>query len=72
MSDDIGLFLSDEFVHFSKKIAEVHAKKKEMQVKLKEVYAKFQKEGTKLDEEAKLLQSDWETWKAAYGKEGHE
>jgi len=59
------LFLmTDEFVAFSKKIAELHEAKKAKTGELKDIYASFQKEIAAIDEEAKKVQEDWETWKA--------
>jgi hypothetical protein len=53
MADDTSYLLTDEFVAFSKVIAEIHEKKKAKKLELKSIVNKFQQEIVDLEEEAK-------------------
>jgi hypothetical protein len=53
MADDTSYLLTDEFIAFSKVIAEIHEKKKAKKLELKSIVNKFQQEIVDLEEEAK-------------------
>lgn len=53
MAEDTSYLLTDEFVAFSKVIAEIHEKKKAKKLELKSLVNKFQQEINALEEEAK-------------------
>lgn len=58
--------LSDEFVEFSKKISDIHAKKKELKAELKEFYDKVSSQIKTLDKEANILNEEFESWKNSH------
>ena len=65
MSDHvIDYLLSDEFVAYSQKIAEIHATKKAKQDELKAVYATIKKQLEDLDAAAVAANNEFEDWKA--------
>lgn len=66
--DNIDVLLSDEFVEFSTKIADVHSRKKSKQEELKTIYDKFKLEIKALDDEASELVGEFEAWKSTKGK----
>lgn len=66
--NEIDMLLSDEFVEFSGKIKELHERKKTKQSEFKALYDKFKAEVQAMDDEAKGLQKDFETWKDGQGK----
>lgn len=55
--------LSDEFVIFSQKIAEIHAQKKKLKQELQDLYKEIQSKIKGLDDEAVALQAEFEQWK---------
>lgn len=55
--------LSDEFVTFSQKVAEIHAQKKKLKAELKEFYDKISSQMKSLDKEATVLSDEFEQWK---------
>lgn len=55
--------LSEEFVSFSQKIAEIYAEKKKVKLELKEFYDKSQVKLKELESKASSLQDDFESWK---------
>lgn len=62
--------LSDEFVTFSQKVAEIHAQKKKLKADLKEYYDKISSQMKSLDKEATVLSDEFEQWKTEHaGKE---
>ncbi len=61
--NEIDILLSDEFVEFSGKIKELHERKKTKQNEFKALFDKFKAEVQAMDDEAKGLQTDFETWK---------
>jgi hypothetical protein len=63
-----NIYLSDEFVVFSQKIAELHARKKAKKEEVKTLYAKFEEEIKKMDVEAAQLQAAWEKFVASHAK----
>jgi hypothetical protein len=66
--ESVELLLSDEYVAFSNRIAEIHVDKKKKKEDFKVVYAEFQQNLVALDEEAKKLAEEWEAWKEGQGK----
>lgn len=63
MSEQIEFLLSDEYVQFSQKIAEIHAWKKALKEEFKKKYDEYQKSLTSMDDEAKLALQNFEQWK---------
>jgi hypothetical protein len=61
---DMNWLLSDEFVAFSQKVAEIHAQKKKLKTDLKEYYDKVSSQMRSLDKDAATLSEDFEQWKA--------
>ena len=55
--------LSEEFVSFSQKIAEIYAEKKKVKQEVKEFYDKSQGKLKELESKASSLQDDFESWK---------
>ncbi len=68
MSENLEFLLSDEFVEFSQKISEVHARKKAKSEEMKKIYEGFKEEIKVLEDEAKGILKDWEAWKNGQGK----
>jgi predicted nucleic acid-binding Zn-ribbon protein len=66
MADNI--YLTDEFVAFSQKIAEIYAAKKAKKDEMKAVFAKFEEELKKFDTEAATLQQHWDRFAANHAK----
>ena len=66
MEHSIELLLSDEYVDFSKKVADLHVKKKalkdEFKAKLEELQKALKEVCKNIDEEAKVLVKNWENW----------
>ena len=69
---DTNYFLTDEFMQFSQKMAEVHTEKKAKQASFAEVKEAFQKkydeykaEVVELDGRAAGLVDSWENWKSS-------
>jgi len=62
---DIDIFLSDKYVEFSQKIAEIHNKKKAMKDEFKSKFEAFNKELKAMDDEARKVVADFEAWKAS-------
>ena len=62
----IELLLSDEYVDFSKKVADLHVKKKalkdEFKAKFEELQKTLKEVCKNIDEEAKVLVKNWESW----------
>lgn len=58
--------LSDEFVTFSQKVAEIHAQKKKLKADLKEYYDKISSQMKSLDKEATVLSDEFEQWKTEH------
>lgn len=61
--DNINLLLTDEFIAFSGKIAQLHAEKKKKKQELKSFYDKIQAELAALDGQAKAIATEFEDWK---------
>jgi predicted transport protein len=68
----IELLLSDEYVDFSKKVADLHIKKKafkdEFKAKFEELQKALKEVCKNIDEEAKVLVKNWENWTAEQQK----
>lgn len=60
---DIDFLLTDEFVAFSAKIAEIHNKKKAKKQELNDFMAKIKGEIDELNKEAEKSKEEFETWK---------
>lgn len=67
--DNINLLLTDEFITFSGKIAQLHAEKKKKKQELKAFYDKIQVELGHLDDQAKAVALEFEDWKRAHSPE---
>ena len=61
--------LSDEFVTFSQRIAEIHNEKKQIKQQLKDFYEKSQSKLKDLEVQAQALSDDFEKWKKNSGEE---
>lgn len=61
--ENIDYLLSERFIEFSQAIAEIYSEKKKKKEHLKQVYEKIQLEIKELDNRAKKLNSDFESWK---------
>lgn len=76
MEHSIELLLSDEYVDFSKKVADLHVKKKilkdEFKAKFEELQKTLKEVCKNIDEEAKVLVKNWETWAAGQKGEKNE
>lgn len=57
-------FLTDEFVEFSKKIADLHERKKAAHAEFMPIYDAFKKQIAEFEEELKTLTTGWENWKS--------
>lgn len=57
--------LSDEFVAFSQRIAEIHAEKKNVKQQLKDIYERSQARIKELDAQAQALSEEFERWKSS-------
>jgi len=55
--------LSEEFISFSQKIAEIYGEKKKVKQDLKEYYDKAQTKLKELEAQAQSLQDEFEKWK---------
>lgn len=61
--------LSDEFVTFSQRIAEIHNEKKQLKQQLKDFYEKSQAKLKDLEAQAQALSEEFEKWKKSSGEE---
>lgn len=59
---NLETLLSDEFVDFSKKVADIHARKKDLKVEYQRVQAEFQKDLANLNQEAHQAQAEFDAW----------
>jgi CRISPR/Cas system CMR subunit Cmr6 (Cas7 group RAMP superfamily) len=66
MEYPVELLLSDEYIEFSQKVADLHVKKKllkeEFKTKLDELQKKLKDDCKNVDAEAKVLVKNWESW----------
>ena len=60
---EIEFMLTDEFINFSSKIAEIHTEKKKRAGEVKDIAEQFKADMHALDEKAEALRLDWEAWK---------
>ena len=65
--DEFEVFLTDEFVEFSKKMTELHADKKQKTEDFRAIHAQFKAEIAELDQAAKEATAGWEEWKNKFG-----
>jgi hypothetical protein len=65
--ENIDYLLSEKFIEFSREIAEIYSEKKKKKEYLKQVYEKIQLEIKDLDNKAKKLNSEFESWKNSGG-----
>ena len=63
--EEVDILLTDEYVEFAKKVADIHTKKKTNQAEFKEVYDKFKADLAALDVEVAEEQSKFESWKSS-------
>jgi chaperonin cofactor prefoldin len=66
MPDNIDYLLSENFIEFSKNIADIFSEKKKKKEHLKQIYEKIQLEIKELDNKAKKLNSEFEAWKSSF------
>jgi len=59
--DDVERLLSEDFIEFSKKIADLYAIKREKKQAFKIVYEQYQKEIADLEEQAHQLKVEFES-----------
>jgi uncharacterized protein (UPF0335 family) len=57
---DVDVLLSDDFVQFSSKVAELHEKKKKLNADFKKLYEEHKKSLKTIDGEAAKLQKEFE------------
>lgn len=69
MTEKNDYLLTDEFVAFSQKIAQIFEAKKAKKLELKNFYEKIQSELKFLEEEAKAAESEFELFKQKSSKE---
>jgi len=67
--ESLDILLSDEFVEFSSKVKEIYATKKAKQEELRKVYDSYKAEFKELDDEARDLQIEFESWKERWIKD---
>jgi predicted nucleic acid-binding Zn-ribbon protein len=60
---DAELLLTDEFVEFSKAIAEVHEEKKVLEAEFKKHFEEYKAHKKNLEERVSAASAKWEDWK---------
>lgn len=55
--------LSEEFVSFSQKVSDIYGEKKKIKQELKDYYDKSQTKLKELEQQAQVLQEEFEKWK---------
>jgi len=55
--------LSEEFVSFSQKVSDIYGEKKKLKQELKDYYEKSQTKLKELEQQAQVLQEEFEKWK---------
>jgi|688.fasta_scaffold00059_144 hypothetical protein len=55
--------LSEEFVSFSQKVSDIYGEKKKLKQELKDYYDKSQTKLKELEQQAQVLQEEFEKWK---------
>ena len=68
MSVQVSALMSDEFVAFSTKVAELHNHKKALVVEFKKIYETHKAELKSIDEQVIALQQEFDKWAATQGK----
>ena len=66
MPDNVDYLLSENFIEFSKNIADIFREKKKKKEHLKQIYEKIQLEIKELDNKAKKLNLEFESWKSSF------
>ena len=66
--ENIEFLLTDEYVKFSQKIAELHALKKSLKEDFKKKYAEYQEQLAGLDKQATDALVDFDKWKDIQSK----
>lgn len=66
MPENIDYLLSENFIEFSKNIADIFNEKKKKKEHLKQIYEKIQQEIKELDNKAKKLNLEFESWKSSF------
>lgn len=63
--NDQELLLSDEFVEFSKEIAQIHEKKKAIEAEFKAFFENYKEHKKELEDKVAAASAKWENWKKA-------
>ena len=66
--NDAELLLTDEFVEFSKAIAESHEKKKTLEAEFKKHFEAYKAEKKAIEDRVHEASSKWEDWKSSQVK----
>ena len=64
MTEDVNLLLTEEYIAYTAKIADIFNKKKAKQEEVKKIYDNYKQELEVLNAEAAKAQDDWEDWKS--------
>lgn len=65
---DAELLLTDEFVEFSKAIAEVHEEKKVLEAEFKKHFEAYKAAKKSMEDRVSEANSKWEEWKKGQSK----
>lgn len=65
---DAELLLTDEFVEFSKAIAEVHEEKKVLEAEFKKHFEAYKAAKKSMEDRVSEANAKWEEWKKGQGK----
>ncbi len=68
MTEDVQLLLTEEYIAYTAKIADIFSKKKIKQEEVKKIYDNYKQELEVLNAEAAKAQEEWEEWKATQVK----
>lgn len=66
--NDAELLLTDEFVEFSKTIAEAHERKKTLEAEFKKHFEAYKAEKKHIEDAVSEASSKWEDWKKSQNK----
>jgi hypothetical protein len=66
--NDAELLLTDEFVEFSKTIAEAHEKKKTLEAEFKQFFDAYKAQKKEIEDRVSTASSQWEEWKKTQSK----
>jgi hypothetical protein len=61
--NDADLLLTDEFVEFSKAIAEAHEKKKAVEAEFKQFFDAYKAQKKSIEDRVHEVSANWEEWK---------